>query len=368
MGAIDIGSGAVSQASSIVTRITIDAANTANDTGTLDTIEVYFSTNSGHTDVGTFSRPSGDNFTPRDYEALGSVSAGSKQTFTGLDCDVETGDYLGLYAWGNICSAVSGGSGFYQRTGSAFPTAQAKYYLTANRTVSIYGTGATPTFAPTVTTQSATSISSSGFIGNGTITATGGVNVTRRGFCYKAGTSGDPTTADSVVYDDGSYGTGSFNKAISGLSAGTSYRVRAYAVNSIGTGYGTTVTVETLSITNVTLSIDVLSEATADGIAPVDITEGQGITLTIDALAEALAEGIIPSNITAGTGVTLSVDVLAEAAAAGIPCIFAGYWDLPHKLKLTASNNRTLVLKASNNRDLVLKAENNRTLVLKARD
>ncbi|MFA5436757.1 MAG: hypothetical protein WC372_12035, partial [Candidatus Neomarinimicrobiota bacterium] len=141
------------------------------------------------------------------------------------------------------------------------------------------------------------------------------------------------------------------------------------SINVIAEATGDAIVPSTITTgTGITLSINVLPEAMADGIAPADIIEGQGITLTIDALAEALAEGIIPSNITAGTGVTLSVDVLAEAAAAGIPCIFAGYWDLPHKLKLTASNNRTLVLKASNNRDLVLKAENNRTLVLKARD
>ena len=34
---------------------------------------------------------------------------------------------------------------------------------------------------------------------------------------------------------------------ITGVTAGTSYRVRAYAVNSAGTGYGTTVDVKTLS-------------------------------------------------------------------------------------------------------------------------
>jgi len=101
--------------------------------------------------------------------------------------------------------------------------------------------------APTVTTQAATSITSSGCTGNGNITNTGGVNATRRGFCYVAGTSGDPTTANSVAYDDGSFGEGAYTKAISGLSSGAGYRVRAYAVNSVGTSYGATVQVTTLS-------------------------------------------------------------------------------------------------------------------------
>jgi len=100
--------------------------------------------------------------------------------------------------------------------------------------------------APTVTTQSATDVATTSFIGNGNITDTGGENCTRRGFCYKVGTSGDPTTSDSVAYDDGSFGTGTYSKSITGLTAGTNYRVRAYAVNSAGTSYGTTVQVTTL--------------------------------------------------------------------------------------------------------------------------
>jgi len=101
--------------------------------------------------------------------------------------------------------------------------------------------------APTVTTQSATNVDTTSFTGNGNITDTGGANCTRRGFCYKAGTSGDPTTSDSVAYDDGSFGTGAFTKSITGLSSGTSYRVRAYTVNYAGTSYGTTVDVKTLT-------------------------------------------------------------------------------------------------------------------------
>jgi hypothetical protein len=100
---------------------------------------------------------------------------------------------------------------------------------------------------PYVTTQDCTNIALTSVTGNGNIVGIGESSPTKRGFCYKEGTTGDPTTSDSTVYDTGTYSTGAYTKSITGLKAETSYRIRAYAVNSNGTGYGTTVTVKTLS-------------------------------------------------------------------------------------------------------------------------
>jgi len=102
------------------------------------------------------------------------------------------------------------------------------------------------TAAPTVTTQSPGDIDKTTCTGNGNITDTGGANCTRRGFCYKVGTIGDPTTADTVAYDDGDYGMGAYTKAITGLSALTDYRIRAYATGPGGTSYGDTAGFTTL--------------------------------------------------------------------------------------------------------------------------
>jgi hypothetical protein len=99
----------------------------------------------------------------------------------------------------------------------------------------------------TVTTQAVTDRAATTGTGNGTITDIGGANATRRGFCYKIGSSGDPTTADSVAYDDGDFGATAYTKAITGLTSDTIYQVRAYAVNSAGTAYGTTVSYTTAS-------------------------------------------------------------------------------------------------------------------------
>jgi len=102
---------------------------------------------------------------------------------------------------------------------------------------------------PTVTTQDCDLIETTSARGNGNITDLGGVaSCSRRGFCYMEGTGGDPTTANSVAYDDDGFGTGAYTKVITGLSQGTNYRVRAYAVNTAGTGYGTTVQLTTLAV------------------------------------------------------------------------------------------------------------------------
>jgi uncharacterized protein (TIGR02145 family) len=68
----------------------------------------------------------------------------------------------------------------------------------------------------------------------GNITNDGGTNITQRGVVW--GTSQNPTTANNLT-TNGS-GTGSFTSSLSGLTANTTYYVRAYATNSAGTAYG----------------------------------------------------------------------------------------------------------------------------------
>jgi uncharacterized protein (TIGR02145 family) len=68
----------------------------------------------------------------------------------------------------------------------------------------------------------------------GNITNNGGTPVTQRGVVW--GTSPNPTTANNST-SNGS-GTGSFTSNLTGLTASTTYYVRAYATNSAGTAYG----------------------------------------------------------------------------------------------------------------------------------
>ena len=97
--------------------------------------------------------------------------------------------------------------------------------------------------APTVTTSSVTDITQTSATGGGNVTDDGGANVTERGICWS--TSQNPTVSDS--HGTSGTGTGSFTVSMSGLTENTTYYVRAYAVNSVGTSYGSEVSFTTMA-------------------------------------------------------------------------------------------------------------------------
>lgn len=95
---------------------------------------------------------------------------------------------------------------------------------------------------PLVETNEVTEITPTTATSGGTISSDGGATVTERGVCWSE--NQNPTIADNKT-TDGS-GAGSFTSAISGLTANTTYYVRAYASNSKGTGYGSEISFKTL--------------------------------------------------------------------------------------------------------------------------
>jgi len=88
--------------------------------------------------------------------------------------------------------------------------------------------------APTVSTAAVDAITQTTAACGGSVTSDGGATVTARGVCWS--TNATPSLTDSIT-NDGT-GTGNFTSSLSGLTAGTTYYVRAYATNSAGTGYG----------------------------------------------------------------------------------------------------------------------------------
>ena len=90
---------------------------------------------------------------------------------------------------------------------------------------------------PTVTTNTITNRTSYTATGGGNVTSDGGGTVTYRGVCWS--TSHNPTTANAHTTDG--TGTGAFTSSITGLSIGSTYYVRAYAINSAGVSFGSEV-------------------------------------------------------------------------------------------------------------------------------
>jgi hypothetical protein len=95
-----------------------------------------------------------------------------------------------------------------------------------------------------LTTRQATSITVSTAVSGGDIGSDGGSAVTNRGVCYSA--SQNPTISNNVI-NSGS-GLGAFTTNLTGLNASTTYYVRAFATNAVGTSYGNQVSFSTTDV------------------------------------------------------------------------------------------------------------------------
>lgn len=121
------------------------------------------------------------------------------------------------------------------------------YYVRAYATNSI-GTAyssqvsfTTTTSAPVLTTQAYSAVTATTAISGGTITSDGGITITAVGVCWS--TTQNPTIANNKTRDDISTG---FFSYLTDLMPYTTYYVRAYATNSLGTSYGAQISFMTL--------------------------------------------------------------------------------------------------------------------------
>ncbi|PTN32231.1 hypothetical protein C6366_16775 [Desulfonatronum sp. SC1] len=192
-------------------------------------------------------------------------------THGGVSINPATGDFSG-YAWGeNI--------GWIKFAGTALDDTVYKVKMADT--------------APTVTTQAVTGIGTTTATGHGNITDLGTPNPTAYGACWS--TTADPTTADSCTDKGGAASTGAFTANITGLSAGTTYYVRAFAANTAGTSYGDnrqfTTTLATYTVTPTAGTGGTVSDAG---------TYAHGTQVTVQAFA---ASGYVFVNWTEGSTV-----------------------------------------------------------------
>jgi len=182
------------------------------------------------------------------------------------------------------------------------------YYIRAYATNSIgtaYGaqvTAAATAILPTLTTTAVSAATATTATSGGNITSDGGASVTIHGVCW--GTSQNPTIANNKTTDGA--GTGSFTSSVTGLTAGTTYYVRAYAINSQGTAYGsqetftTSLTLSLATITTTAASVITFTGATLGG----NVTSDGNATVTERGVVYATTQNPTTSNtkLAIGTG------------------------------------------------------------------
>ena len=157
---------------------------------------------------------------------------------------------------------------------------------------------------PTITTGIISNITNISASASAEITNDGGAKITARGVCWS--TAPTPLLTGSHTTD--SLGIGSFTSYITGLNAGTTYYVRAYATNSVGTSYGNQISFTT---TNISASLPTLSTTSANSIT--NSTAVSGGNISSDGGSNVTQRGVcwsstqnpsISNNITnSGTGI-----------------------------------------------------------------
>lgn len=145
MATIDVGLAATDRGTTLSNGYTVLAQdNVANDSGTISSIEIWCNSELSNVKAGVFYDDGSPDYTVRDFETIGTVSSGSKQTFSGLDIDVVAGDLIGYVCTAGNIEADDDQGGIWYYAGDGFTDTRT---YTDNPTpygMSLYGEGATP--------------------------------------------------------------------------------------------------------------------------------------------------------------------------------------------------------------------------------
>jgi predicted outer membrane repeat protein len=129
---------------------------------------------------------------------------------------------------------------------------------------------------PTVSTTAISNITTTSAETGGNVTNDGGAGLLARGVCWN--TTGTPTIADDHT-DDGS-APDEYTSSLTGLSSGTTYYVRAYATNSIGTAYGDTISFTTAKKNQVITFSALATKTVGDAAFSLTATASSGLAVT----------------------------------------------------------------------------------------
>ncbi|MBA7583363.1 hypothetical protein ES708_25305 [subsurface metagenome] len=146
VGEIDIGDSALNRGTALGSYTLVNKGNVANSSGKITSVEIWAATQLSNCEVATFYVVSGNNLSTRDTRAIGTVTAGSKQTFPLLNITVEAGDYIGIYYTAGTLDAGSvGGDGiWYISAVDHIPCTNQLFNSIDGYILSLYGIGISP--------------------------------------------------------------------------------------------------------------------------------------------------------------------------------------------------------------------------------
>jgi len=155
---IDIGSPAINRDAYVDSGYTyILKENPANEDGKITDVELYTRQPLTGCTVATFFLVEGSILSARDSHYIGDVPGWGKQSFSDLNIEVKTGDYIGLYfSGGGMESDETGYDLLWYKSGDYTSSSDITYSAYGGDTISLYGTGTTPQPPDQVTNVQAT--------------------------------------------------------------------------------------------------------------------------------------------------------------------------------------------------------------------
>ena len=154
---------------------------------------------------------------------------------------------------------------------------------------------------PELTTTAISEVTLTTAVSGGKITSDGGEEILKKGVCWS--TTQSPTIASSITNDGN--GSTTYTSNLVDLTAGTTYYVRAYATNSVGTAYGNEVTFATSEVTGAVLNTtEVTTVTSVSAVAGGNITDAGGGTITARGICWGTSPNptITDNKIASGTG------------------------------------------------------------------
>lgn len=282
-------------------------AKGVNDAGTTNGSNATFTTISNAPTVGT-----GDNATAVGFRAnwtaptndgseaiTYTVEVDDDNTFASVDAS-----QTGISGTNFTFTTLSSGVTYYYRVRAVNAGGNSAWSAVSA------GIATTSSTVATVTTAAISSITVNSASGGGEVVIDGGDPVTERGIVYN--TAGTPTTADTKIINGS--GVGTFTANLTSLSSNTTYYVRAYAINGVGTAYGSEVNFTTLAAEPTTQSTVAFGTRTNTSLVMnftggnggrrvVFVKQGSGVDYTpTDAVAPSGINAVFGAGTQFGTG------------------------------------------------------------------